>query len=208
MKSKKIKIIDMGLGNLNSIAKCINFLNCKYEIINNPDHLKDDCKIIFPGVGNFNHAMDCLKKYGWIDPLKYQVLQKKKLFLGICLGMQLIASKGNENNIESSGLDFINAEVKSLNKLGCKLKIPHTGWNSINILVNNKILKGFKTLSDVYFNHSYAFVPKDKNIVLSTTNHDIEFASVINYKNIYGTQFHPEKSGNTGKILLKNFINL
>ena len=208
MNSKKIKIIDMGLGNINSISKCINFLNCDYEIIKDPSYLREDCKIIFPGVGNFNHAMIALKDNGWIETLKYRVLEKKNLFLGICLGMQLIGSKGSENNIQTDGLNFIDAEVVGLSKLGCKLKIPHTGWNSINILNENKIINDFNYLSDLYFNHSYAFVPKNRNIIISTTKHDIEFPSIINYSNIYGMQFHPEKSGNAGKILLRNFIYL
>ena len=122
MINQKIKIIDMGLGNINSISKCIQFLNYEFQVITNPSYLEEDCKIIFPGVGSFNHAMKLLNTDGWIQSLKHQVIEKKKLFLGVCLGMQLMATKGYENNIECDGLNFINAEVKSLRKIGCNLK--------------------------------------------------------------------------------------
>lgn len=207
MKSKKINIIDMGLGNINSISKCIQFLDYEFQIIKDPSFLEEDCKIIFPGVGSFNHAMKMLDTYGWIEPLKYQVIEKKKFFLGICLGMQLMATKGYENNTECNGLNFIDAEVKDLRKLGCKLKVPHTGWNGINIKNKNDILKDFSQISDFYFNHSYAFVPKNKDVVVSNTTHYVEFASIVNFENIFGMQFHPEKSSEAGKLLLKNFIS-
>tara|TARA_B100000787_G_C16094845_1_gene250667 strand:+ start:118 stop:744 length:627 start_codon:yes stop_codon:yes gene_type:complete len=208
MNYKKIKIIDTGLGNISSISKCIQFLNYEFEIIDNPSSMEEDCKIIFPGVGNFNHAMKVLNTEGWIQPLKYQVIEKKKMFLGICLGMQLMATKGYENDIECDGLNFINSKVINLKKLGCKLKVPHTGWNGINIKNKNDILKDISHMSDFYFNHSCAFIPENKDIVVSTTIHKIEFASIINYQNIYGMQFHPEKSGDAGKKLLKNFLYL
>ena len=208
MINQKIKIIDMGLGNINSISKCIQFLNYEFQVITNPSYLEEDCKIIFPGVGSFNHAMKLLNTDGWIQSLKHQVIEKKKLFLGVCLGMQLMATKGYENNIECDGLNFINAEVKSLRKIGCNLKVPHTGWNGINIKNKNNILKDISNVSDYYFNHSYVVEPENKDIVVSTTIHEIEFASIINYKNIYGMQFHPEKSSNAGKTFLKNFLSL
>lgn len=208
MKRQKINIIDTGLGNINSISKCLQFLNYEFQIINNPSHLDEDCKIIFPGVGSFNHAMEILNSDGWTESLKHHVIEKKKLFLGICLGMQLMATRGHENNVECNGLNFIKAEVENLNKIGCKNKVPHTGWNGINLKSKNVILNDFSGVSDFYFNHSYALVPVNKDIIVSTTIHEIEFASIINYKNIYGMQFHPEKSGNAGKKLLKNFLSL
>ena len=122
--------------------------------------------------------------------------------------MQLMASKGYENNIECNGLDFLKAEVKNLKKLGCSLKVPHTGWNGISIKNTNNILKDISNVSDYYFNHSCVVVPDNNNIVVTTTTHEIEFASIINYENVYGIQFHPEKSSNAGKTLLKNFLSL
>ena len=208
MKNQNIKIIDMGLGNINSISKCIQFLNYEFQVIKDPSYLDEDCKIIFPGVGSFNYAMKLLESGGWTEPLKYHVLKKKKMFLGICLGMQLMASKGYENNIECNGLDFFKAEVKNLKKRGCSLKVPHTGWNGINIKNTNNILKDISNVSDYYFNHSCVVVPDNNNIVVTTTTHEIEFASIINYENVYGIQFHPEKSSNAGKTLLKNFLSL
>lgn len=208
MTNQKIKIIDTGLGNISSISKCIQFLNFEYEIVNNPSLIEEDCKIIFPGVGSFSHAMKVLNSKGWTQSLQYQVLEKKKMFLGICLGMQLMATNGYENDIKCEGLNFINSEVVSLKKLGCKLKVPHTGWNGINIKNKNEIFNDISHVSDFYFNHSYAVIPRDKDLVLSTTIHEIEFASIINFKNIYGMQFHPEKSSEAGKTLLKNFLSL
>ena len=208
MKNSMIKIIDMGLGNINSISKCIQFLNYEFQIINNPSKLNDDCKIIFPGVGSFNHAMKVLNNDGWTESLKHEVIEKKKLFLGICLGMQLIATKGYENDIECNGLNFINAEVKDLRKIGCKLKVPHTGWNRINKNCQNNILKNLSHSPDFYFNHSCVLVPENKDVVVSSTTHDVEFASIVNYENIYGMQFHPEKSSEAGKLLSQNFLSL
>ena len=208
MKNQNIKIIDMGLGNINSISKCIQFLNYEFQVIKDPSYLDEDCKIIFPGVGSFNYAMKLLESGGWMQPLKHHVLKKKKMILGICLGMQLMASKGYENNIECNGLDFLKAEVKNLKKLGCSLKVPHTGWNGISIKNTNDILKDISNVSDYYFNHSCVVVPDNINIVVATTTHEIEFASIINYENVYGIQFHPEKSSNAGKTLIKNFLSL
>lgn len=205
---KKIDIIDIGIGNINSIVKCVNFLGFDYKIIQNPLQFNDDCKIIFPGVGNFHNAMKTINDDGWTNVIKHEVLQNKKLFLGICLGMQLIATKGFENNQESQGLNLISAEVLSLRKLNCKFKVPHTGWNSINIKKKNKIIMDVSDNTDLYFNHSYAFVPENKDIIITTTFHQIEFVSMINFNNIYGMQFHPEKSGNNGKKLLNNFLSL
>ena len=205
---KKIDIIDIGIGNINSIVKCVNFLGFDYKIIQNPLQFNDDCKIIFPGVGNFHNAMKIINDDGWTNVIKHEVLENKKLFLGICLGMQLIATKGFENNHESQGLNLISAEVLSLRKLNCKLKVPHTGWNSINIKKKNKIIMDVSDNTDLYFNHSYAFVPENKDIIITTTFHQIEFVSMINFNNIYGMQFHPEKSGNNGKKLLNNFLSL
>ena len=208
MSNQKIKIIDTGLGNINSISKCIQFLNYDFQIVDNPSLLEEDCKIVFPGVGSFNHAMKILDLEGWTQSLRHQVIKNKKLFLGICLGMQLMATKGYENGEECNGLNFIDAEVQNLKNLGCKFKIPHTGWNGINKKKHNKLLNDISDLSDFYFNHSFVFVPKNKDIILSTTIHDTEFASVVNYDNVFGMQFHPEKSGEVGEQILKNFLEL
>tara|TARA_B100000965_G_C19584786_1_gene755225 strand:+ start:1768 stop:2394 length:627 start_codon:yes stop_codon:yes gene_type:complete len=208
MSNQKIKIIDTGLGNINSISKCIQFLNYDFQIADNPSLLEEDCKIVFPGVGSFNHAMKILDLKGWTKSLRHQVIKNKKLFLGICLGMQLMATKGYENGEECNGLNFINAKVQNLKNLGCKHKIPHTGWNGINSKNRNIILNDISSTSDFYFNHSYAFVPENKDMIVSTTIHEIEFASIVNYNNVYGMQFHPEKSGEAGKKLLKNFLAL
>ena len=208
MSNQKIMIIDTSLGNINSISKCVQFLSFDFEIANDPRQLDENCKIIFPGVGSFNYAMQILETKGWIKSLKYNVIEKKKLFLGICLGMQLMASKGFENDIECKGLDFISAEVLNLKDLGCKNKVPHTGWNGINLKKKHKIFSEISADSDFYFNHSYALVPKNKNIILSSTTHEIEFVSIVNYGNIYGMQFHPEKSGDAGKKLLNNFLSI
>jgi glutamine amidotransferase len=208
MTNQKIKIIDTGLGNISSISKCIQFLNFEYEIVSNPSLIEEDCKIIFPGVGSFNHAMKVLNSKGWTQSLRYQVLEKKKMFLGICLGMQLMATNGYENNIKCEGLNFINSEVLSLKEIGCKLKVPHTGWNGLNIKNKSKILNDISPISDFYFNHSYVVIPKDKDLVLTNTIHEVQFASIINFENIYGIQFHPEKSSEAGKTLLRNFLSI
>ena len=202
----KIKIVDLGVSNINSIHKCISFLGFDSEVVQTPNKLIDADKIIFPGVGAFSNVMKIIEKNKWNEVLKQKILIEKVSILGICLGMQLLCKESNEHE-KKSGLNFFDIEVKRLSDHidSDKFKLPHIGWNSVEIKKNSILFDGVKNGSDFYFDHSYGILDLGKNIDC-VTNHQIDFASVISYNNIYGVQFHPEKSLDDGKILLKNFI--
>ena len=202
----KIKIIDLGVSNINSIHKCISFLGFDSEVVQTPNKLIDADKIIFPGVGAFSNVMKIIEKNKWSEILKQKILKEKVSILGICLGMQLLCKESNEHE-KKSGLSFFDIEVKKLSDHidSDKFKLPHIGWNNVEIKKKSILFDGIKNGSDFYFDHSYGILDSYKNIDC-VTNHQIDFASVISYNNIYGVQFHPEKSLDDGKILLKNFI--
>tara|TARA_B110001452_G_C15146206_1_gene399003 strand:- start:259 stop:876 length:618 start_codon:yes stop_codon:yes gene_type:complete len=202
-----VGIINCGLGNIHSISKCIDNLGFKNHIINNPGELINCEKIIFPGVGSFSKAMKIIERDDWITNLKKKVLIEKTKFLGICIGMQILAEEGYEIE-KSRGLGFISGSVVKLNNLGCKKTIPHIGWNSVEITQKNQLYNKVENDSDFYFDHSYAMSCKDKSNITGITNHHIDIVASINKDNIYGTQFHPEKSSESGKIFLKNFLEL
>ena len=202
----KIKIVDLGVSNINSIHKCVSFLGFESEVVQTPNKLIDADKIIFPGVGAFNNVMKIIEKNKWDEVLKQKILNEKVSILGICLGMQLLCKESNEHE-KKSGLNFFDIEVKRLTDYidASEFKLPHIGWNSVEIKKKSVLFDGVKNGSDFYFDHSYGILDLDKNIDC-VTNHQIDFASVISYNNVFGVQFHPEKSLDDGKILLKNFI--
>tara|TARA_Y100001970_G_scaffold27492_1_gene33551 strand:- start:8886 stop:9500 length:615 start_codon:yes stop_codon:yes gene_type:complete len=203
-----IVIIDYGMGNLGSVLKSIKRIESNVIISKNKDDILRADKLILPGVGNFSKGILNLKKYNYIEPLNKKVLKDKIPILGICLGMQLFSKFSDEGG--SEGLGWIDAKVtkfKIKNKL--KWKIPHIGWNSICInKENNKLLNNITNECMFYFVHSYHMVCNDDLDVLSFSNYENSFVSSINKKNIYGTQFHPEKSHNDGFNLIKNFISI
>jgi glutamine amidotransferase len=202
----KIKIIDLGVSNINSIHKCLSFIGFESEIVQTPSKLIDADKIIFPGVGAFSNVMKIIEKNKWDEVIKKKILIDKVSFLGICLGMQLLCKESIEHE-KKSGLNIFDIEVKRISDHidSSKFKLPHIGWNSVEIKKNSILFDGVKNKSDFYFDHSYGILDLDKNIDC-VTNHEIDFASAISHKNIFGVQFHPEKSLENGKILLKNFI--
>lgn len=198
-------IINYGMGNLGSIANMIKKIGGKVEITNDISIIKNAKKLILPGVGSFDRAMNNLEELNLIDVLKTKVIKEKTPILGICLGMQLMANKSEEGN--KNGLGFIKGEVKkfSFNRKN-KFKIPHMGWNFIKIKKENPLLIDLNNQSRFYFVHSYHFVYEDEKDVLTTTNYDYDFVSSFAKENIIGVQFHPEKSHKFGMKLLKNFI--
>lgn len=205
--SKKIVIIDYGMGNHFSVQKKMNRLGYDAIITDDVELIKDSEKIILPGVGHFGRAMENLHQLNLIDILNEEVLQKKKPILGICLGMQLMASTSEEGN--TKGLNWIDATIDKFNVTDqLKYKIPHTGWNQIKPLKNSKLLDGIADSSEFYFVHSYHFNCKDKSDALFSTDYESAFISAVEHDNIIGVQFHPEKSHDTGMQLLKNFIEL
>jgi glutamine amidotransferase len=202
-----IGIIDCGLGNIHSISKCIINLGFKNDIIKKPEDLIDCNKIIFPGGGSFSKAMEIIKNDGWIPYLNKKIIEEKTKFLGICLGMQILADEGLEIK-KSNGLGFISGSVISLDELGCKNTIPHIGWNNVKIKRKNVLFDNIVNNSDFYFNHSFAMKCNDESNIIGTTDHQINVVASINKGNIFGTQFHPEKSFSAGQKILKNFLEL
>ncbi len=202
-----IGIIDYGMGNLLSIRNSLEMIGANAEFCNKPDDLMDKDKIILPGVGAFGQAMKNLEKSGLKNALNSRVLEKKIPILGICLGMQLMSDKSEEGGT-SKGLGWIKGEVVSIHSDKKSLKIPHVGWNSINTIKRNKLFFGINDKSDFYFLHSYHLVPFYKEQVISTCDYGSKFASSVNFNNIFGVQFHPEKSQDLGLKLLNNFVNI
>lgn len=201
----KVGIINYGMGNLASVKKSFEDLNSNPFIANVPKELINADYIILPGVGSFKEGMQKLKENRWIDILHELVFERNKLFLGICLGMQMLATFGEEGG-KSEGLNFIPGKVLRMDKLGCKLRIPHVGWNEVENNPSEGIFKNIPSNSDFYFVHSYAFESDLKENIVGTTKYDVDFTSAIQSKNIFGCQFHPEKSSKAGLQILRNFL--
>jgi imidazole glycerol-phosphate synthase subunit HisH len=203
-----ITIIDYGMGNLRSVEKAFERFSQDVIVSSSvKDILKAD-KIILPGVGAFKVAMDELKKRDLIDPIK-ESIKKGKLFLGICLGLQLLFSESEEGE-SIKGLDIIKGKVKRFKEKD-GLKIPHMGWNTIKFKSQNskiRILKDVKNKSYMYFVHSYYVAPKDKDVILCETDYGGKFTSGVHKDNVYGFQFHPEKSQALGLKIIENFVRL
>jgi glutamine amidotransferase len=203
-----IAIIDYGMGNLRSVQKAFEKYCSNVIVSSSAKDIMDADKIILPGVGAFKVAMDELKKRCLISPIKASI-EKGKPFLGICLGLQLLFSESEEGG-RIKGLDIIKGKVKRLKEKD-GLKIPHMGWNRISAkrkAQSAKILNGVTDNSYMYFVHSYYVAPEDKGIILCETDYGINFASGVRKDNIYGFQFHPEKSQTVGLKIVENFVKL
>ena len=207
-KKVKTALIDYGSGNLQSAYKALELAGNyrkknKIFITSKSKDLLDADKIVLPGVGTFSDCMNGLKSLpGMIDILNEIVLQRKKPFLGICVGMQLLAIEGKEKG-NHKGLGWIKGKVIKIKK-NKKIKIPHMGWNTVKIISKHPILKRKKFES--YFVHSYNFICQDKKNVLATCDYQQSITAIVGKENIIGTQFHPEKSQKIGLEILKNFI--
>jgi len=208
LSDNKIVIINYKMGNLRSVQKAFEKVGCNAIITNDHDTIKKADKIVLPGVGAFKDGMKHLKQLDLINILNEEVLINKKPFLGICLGMQLIANKSYENG-ETRGLGWVNAKVVKFDFSSHikKLKVPHVGWNNINFKNRNILFNNISDNSDFYFVHSY-YLETNEDVVTSITDYGINFVSSINKENIYAFQFHPEKSQVVGLKILENFVNL
>lgn len=199
-------ILDYGISNLGSIKNMIEYLGYSIEVTNDPKILKDAEKIILPGVGSFGYAMDKMNENRDLtETLNEEVLEKKKLFLGICLGMQLITIHSEES--EQQGLGWIDAYTKKF-PIRDKIKIPHVGWNYAQIATSSSLTHELSTPQKYYFTHSYYVEVTHEENSLMKTEHGIRFDSAIYLNNIFGVQFHPEKSHQFGLKILKNFMKI
>lgn len=201
---RRIGILNYGLGNLGSVSNALAALNIEHEIISSSGALARVSHIILPGVGSFKEGMDGLERSGFIQPLRAAVLDEKKPLLGICLGMQLLADVGFEHG-EHQGLSFLSGRVERIPTEESKLLLPHIGWNSVCLVEGKRIVKGLIKEPDFYFVHSYRFVPQDENIVAGIAEYGAPITAIVEKENIFGTQFHPEKSADAGLKVLKNF---
>jgi glutamine amidotransferase len=202
-----ITIIDYGMGNLKSVKRKMDRIGVKSIISSDPEEIKKSDRIILPGVGHFARAVSEIKKRGLWDLLTEQVLMEKKLVLGICLGMQLMAKHSEEGDAE--GFGWIDANVIRFKVSDItKYKVPHMGWNTIMPVRDSSLFEKITLDSEFYFVHSYHVKCNNPDDILAETNYDFSFTSVFQTENIFGVQFHPEKSHDAGEMLLRNFVNL
>jgi len=207
-----IAIIDYGSGNLRSAAKALEVANknlnanSKIVITSDPEVIRKSNKIILPGQGSFRDCFLGIKKIsGLVDTLNDFVLVQKKPIFGICIGMQLFAKIGYESK-ETKGFGWIDGIVKKINNINKTLKLPHMGWNQIEFKKDFSLFSGIENQSHMYFVHSYEFLTKQKDCVVATTNYGNSIIVAVAKDNIFGTQFHPEKSQKNGLKLLENFL--
>jgi imidazole glycerol-phosphate synthase subunit HisH len=207
-----ISIIDYGSGNLRSAAKALEAaasninLSSKIVVTSDPKTIQQSDKIILPGQGSFSDCYLGIKKIpGLSETLNEFVLDKKKPILGICVGMQLFAKIGYESR-ETKGFGWIDGEVRKINNINKKIKLPHMGWNEIEFKKDFFLFSNIRNKSHFYFIHSYEFMTKEKDCVVATTSYGNSIIASIAKENIVGTQFHPEKSQKDGIIILENFL--
>ena len=206
-----ITIVDYSSGNISSVINSFNEVSNNRYKINVSSDLKiisSSDKIVLPGQGSFKSCIDALNNIeGLKETLKQFVFDQKKLLLGICVGMQMFADVGYEEN-ETRGLGWISGKVSKLDNQNGKFKLPHIGWNEIKITKDSNIFKNIKNKSHMYFVHSYEFIPEDKKVISSTAEYSRDIVCSVEKDNIFGTQFHPEKSDKLGLKLIENFISI
>ncbi|MDC1143380.1 imidazole glycerol phosphate synthase subunit HisH [Candidatus Pelagibacter sp.] len=206
-----VTIVDYNSGNISSVINSFKEVakeKIKIEVSSKPDEIKSSDKIVLPGQGSFKSCFDALNSIdGLVDALNEFTIINKKPLLGICVGLQMFADVGYEE-IKTKGLGWISGKVSKIDNQNGKFKLPHIGWNELNIVKNNQIFKDIKNKSHMYFVHSYEFIPEDKSVVSATTNYSSNIVCSIEKENIFGTQFHPEKSDKEGLKIIDNFINL
>ncbi len=203
----KILVVDYGMSNLASIRRALEICGADAYVSTDPKDCKEADKIVLPGVGSFDEGMRNLHQMGWFEALRAAAERRTQSILGICLGMQLLAAEGTEGH-PTEGLGLIPGKIIKLVPVSPIDRIPHVGWNNLHIVKKDPILAGIPEETDFYFVHSYHFCPEEKDVILGTTPHCGSFVSMVKLGNVYGTQFHPEKSSKYGLKLLTNFINL
>ena len=206
-----VTIVDYNSGNISSVINSFQEVakdKVNIEVTSDLNKIKSSDKIVLPGQGSFKSCVDALNSIdGLVDTLNDFVTTKKKPLFGICVGLQMFADIGYEEK-ETKGLGWISGKVLKIDNQNGKYKLPHIGWNEINIVKESKIFKDIENNSHMYFVHSYEFIPKDKNVILATTNYSSKIVCSIEKENIFGTQFHPEKSDKMGLRIVENFITL
>lgn len=204
--SVRVCIVDYGSGNVRSVYNIFHSIHEDVRVSNHADDLNAATHIVLPGVGAFGASMAKVKALPSFETLQENVLAKKKLYLGICVGMQILADEGFEHG-NNKGLGWIPGIVRRID--APDLYLPHVGWNNFAWCQSeNPLLKGIATAMDFYYVHSYQFETKDQSCRIASCAYGMEFAAAVNKENIYGVQFHPEKSQKAGKKLIENFLSL
>jgi len=202
-----IGLINYGMGNILSVYNALLHIGANVEICTSVHQINQMDKLILPGVGAFSDCMKKLNDKNFIKPLNFKVIEKETPILGICLGMQVMALSSKEGG-NQTGLGWFDAEVIPINDNQLNMKILHAGWNSLNISKENKLLKNIPIDADFYFIQAYHMKCNNKDDLIATCDYQNKITAMINKKNIFGTQFHPEKSQDHGLMILENFINL
>ena len=206
-----VTIVDYKSGNISSVINSFKEVaknKVNIEVTSDLNKIKSSDKIVLPGQGSFKNCIEALKKINGItDTLNEFVINKKKPVLGICVGLQMFADIGYEET-KTEGLGWISGNVSKINNQNGKYKLPHIGWNQIEIVKNSKIFKDIESKSHMYFVHSYEFIPKDKDVISATIEYSSKIVCSVEKGNIYGTQFHPEKSDKLGLKIIENFLKL
>ena len=207
----KVTIVDYNSGNISSVINSFKEVakdKVNIEVTSDLNKIKSSDKVILPGQGSFRSCVGALSKIkGLTDTLNEFAITNKKPLLGICVGLQMFADIGYEET-ETKGLGWISGKVSKIDNQGGKFKLPHIGWNQIDIVKDSKIFKDIENNSHMYFVHSYEFIPNDKSIISATTDYSSNIVCSVEKENIFGTQFHPEKSDKLGLKVLENFIKI
>ena len=206
-----VTIVDYQSGNISSVINSFTEVakgKVHLDVTSDIKKIKSSDKIVLPGQGSFKSCVDSLNSInGLVNTLKDFAITKKKPLLGICVGLQMFADVGYEE-AETKGLGWIPGKVSKIDNQKGKYKLPHIGWNEIEIQKESKLFKDIKNKSHMYFVHSYEFIPEDKSVISATTDYSSKIVCSIERDNLFGTQFHPEKSDKTGLQIIKNFIDL
>ena len=206
-----VTIVDYKSGNISSVINSFKEVakgKVKIEVTSDLKKISSSDKVVLPGQGSFKSCIDALNTInGLVETLNDFALNSKKPLLGICVGLQMFADVGYEET-ETKGLSWISGKVSKINNQNGKYKLPHIGWNEVNIVKDSKIFKNIENNSHMYFVHSYEFIPNDKNVISATTDYSSNHVCAVEEENIFGTQFHPEKSDKTGLKIIDNFISL
>ena len=206
-----VTIVDYKSGNISSVINSFKEVaknKINIEVTSDLNKIKLSDKLVLPGQGSFKNCIDALNNInGLVDTLNEFTINNKKPLLGICVGLQMFSDIGYEE-METKGLGWISGKVSKIDNQRGKYKLPHIGWNQINIIKESKIFKNIENNSHMYFVHSYEFIPEDRNIITATTDYSSNIVCSVEKENIFGTQFHPEKSDKIGLRILENFITL
>ncbi len=206
MTEGAVAVVDYGMGNLRSVLNAVTALGRTAFVATEPADLRRAVAVILPGVGAFADGMRNLRDGGWVEPLQRDVKNAGKPFLGICLGMELLATGGMEHGWHE-GLDWVAGVVDRLPAASSAIKVPHIGWNDVRIVREDGLYVGLGGHQSFYFVHSYYFAPRDAAVVSAVCGHGMEFAASVESDNVVGTQYHPEKSQKAGLAVLRNFLS-